>query len=154
MNIIIKRFISWLLLLFPFFGCSNALSAVYNETITRDQLNGKWVIITYWADWCDNCRAEISQLNKFYLKHKNVILLGVNFDNLPLDQLNADIIRNNILYPVLKSNPADSLKLGTVEVLPTTFVISPQGKIVYKLIGSQSAEALDKIVSQANDHQM
>ncbi len=154
MNIIIKRFTGWLLLLFVFFGCSTAFSAVYDKTITRDQLKGKWVIITYWADWCDNCRAEIPQLNKFYLKHKNVILLGVNFDNLPLAQLNDDIMRNNILYPVFKSNPADSLKLGTVDVLPTTFVINPQGKIVYKLIGSQSAEALDKIVSHANDNQM
>ncbi|NNM59336.1 MAG: TlpA family protein disulfide reductase [Legionellales bacterium] len=152
MNITLKRFAGWLPLLLTLAGCSASLSTVDDKTVSLQQLKGKWVIVTYWADWCDNCQSEILELNKFYREHKSqdVILLGVNFDNLPINQLEKDIAQNHIHYPILKNNPADLLKLGTVDVLPTTFIINPHGKIVYKLMGSQSAETLDKIITTSN----
>ena len=29
------------------------------------KLNGNWVVINYWADWCAPCIKEIPELNEF-----------------------------------------------------------------------------------------
>lgn len=110
---------------------------------------GKWVFINYWAAWCDACLEEMPQLNSFYEHHKNqVIILGVNDDNLPLADLKSAINAVHISFPVLQSNPAKALGLPEIEVLPTTFVFNPQGKMVSPLVGSQTAADLEKVIGR------
>jgi thiol-disulfide isomerase/thioredoxin len=48
--------------------------------IPLSTLKGKWVIINYWADWCESCTKEIPELNRFYQNNqdKNIVLYGVN----------------------------------------------------------------------------
>jgi len=139
---------------FVFFSISAFSSVNYKFTDTDGKvyspkdLKNKWVIVNYWASWCDSCIDEIPELNKFHShnKDKNILILGVNYDHLPPPHLNNTINSLGIKFPVLQEDPGKYLRLGIVSVLPTTFVINPNGDIVKKVIGANTEQSLLKIV--------
>jgi len=146
----------WLgFIMIPMSACSqtdSGLEDTNGNIIQKSQLANKWVIINYWADWCGYCVHEVPELNKFYQhqNNKNIVLLGVNYDNLPLPLLKQAMQKMNILFPVLVTNPNTFWPLGDVDGLPTTFVINPQGQIIKKLVGSISEADLLKIVTSSS----
>lgn len=112
-------------------------------------LKGKWVLINYWAGWCQTCIEEIPELNRFYHSHKNdpVALYAVNYDALPNAEQKALIKRLNIRYPSLLQDPGEQLKLGDIRGVPVTFVFNPQGNLVKTLYGGQNMASLNKVIA-------
>ena len=124
---------------------------VYGRAINSADWQNKWIIINYWAGWCEACAREIPQLNLFYQRHfKEVVLLGINYDNLPKDDLLSAVNSMRIHFPVLQLNPAKTLGLPAPNVLPTTFIINPQGKLIEPLYGPQTSEGLEEIINVHN----
>ncbi|MBS0350371.1 MAG: TlpA family protein disulfide reductase [Proteobacteria bacterium] len=143
----------WILAAIALCACnkSHAVIDSQNQQIKLSDWRNKWVIINYWAGWCESCVQEIPELNSFYQKHqKNIVLVGVNQDNLPKNQLIAAIKQLHIQYPVLQTDPAKILALPAVQVLPTTFIINPKGQLVKVLLGPQSTHSLEDIINGKN----
>lgn len=110
-------------------------------------LQGKWVMINYWAGWCQTCLDEIPEFNRFYKKnYTNVALYAVNYDALPAAKQKNLIRRFNILYPSLH-DPNNELNLGDITGVPVTFIFNPQGQLVKTLYGGQSAQALEQAIA-------
>lgn len=107
-------------------------------------LKNQWVIINYWASWCASCLKEIPELNRFYQnhQHENVLLYGVNYDQLPLDNLRTSVADAHIKFPVLADDPNALWQIGDIEVLPATFIINPEGRVVKKLVGPNTEASL------------
>ncbi len=116
--------------------------------IPISEFKNKWIIVNYWADWCDSCIEETPELNNFYKNNhdSNILIVGVNYDRLPNPVLRQAIQRTGILFPVLQEDPAEVWRLGEVTVLPTTFIINPDGDVVRKIIGPNTEQSLLKIV--------
>lgn len=125
------------------------LQDVNGQKTSLDDLKGKWVLINYWAGWCQTCIEEIPELNRFYLNHKKdpVALYAVNYDSPPLFEQNNLIRKLNISYPSLTNDPARELNLGDIRGVPVTFVINPKGVLVKTLYGGQTSESLDQVIS-------
>lgn len=110
-------------------------------------LQGKWVMINYWASWCQPCIDEISELNRFYRQNKqHVALFAVNYDALPLQEQRELIKRLGISYPSLREDPRHLLKLGDLRGVPATFVFNPQGELSTVLYGSQTLSSLKRAI--------
>ncbi|OJY38418.1 MAG: thiol-disulfide oxidoreductase [Legionella sp. 40-6] len=122
------------------------LKGLDGRTVSFASLKGKWVLINYWASWCKNCVAEIPELNRFYQKHAQdpVALFAVNYDALPIEAQNDLIMRFNIKYPSLKTDPAFALGLGDIVGVPVTFVFNPAGELVNTLYGEQNLRSLEE----------
>lgn len=121
------------------------------NTFSTDSLKGKWVIINYWADWCDICIKEIPELNKFYRHNagKNVVIYGVNYDQLQGDDLRDAIKRSKIAFPSLLDDPRSVWSLrGNLDVLPTTFIIDPNGRMVKMIIGASTEQSLRQALNE------
>lgn len=112
-------------------------------------LKGKWVLINYWAGWCETCIDEIPEFNRFYNNHRNdpIALFGVNYDALPAVEQNNLIKQFNISYPSLLNDPGRALELGDIRGVPVTFVFNPKGELVQTLYGGQTAETLNQVVA-------
>lgn len=129
-------------------SCSGQQDTVFHDTtgqtILLSQLKGKWIIVNYWADWCESCIHEIPELNQFYQHNsdKNTIFLGVNYDHLSPDQLKQIVNKRHIIYPVLNEDPSDVWQLKDVGVVPATFIINPAGKLVATIAGPTSEKKL------------
>lgn len=127
------------------------LQDIQGKNIPFSELKGKWVLINYWAGWCQTCVNEIPEFNRFYKSHKNdpVALFAVNYDALPLFEQQTLIRKLNINYPNLIKNPANDLNLGEINGVPMTFIINPEGKLVKILYGGQTARSLNKAMTNA-----
>ncbi len=125
------------------------LKDTHGQSTSFSALKGKWVLINYWASWCQTCIDEIPEFNRFYKRHKEdpVALFAVNFDALPLFEQKNLIKRFNINYPNLLKDPANELRLGGITGVPVTFIFNPQGQLVKTLYGGQTAKTLDQVIT-------
>lgn len=113
---------------------------------------GKWVIVNYWATWCPPCLDEIPELVEFHEEHSksdakiNALVLGVNYENVDDTYLKSFVDEYFISYPILKADLNRTPPFGRVHGLPTTFVISPDGKLVETKIGTVDMEWLESVI--------
>ncbi|MEO1292366.1 MAG: DsbE family thiol:disulfide interchange protein [Pseudomonadota bacterium] len=106
------------------------------ETVTQDILaSGKVSIVNMWASWCAPCRLEHPELMRLAAERPDVQLIGYNYRDQPgpaqrfLDELGDPYDR--ILVDV---DGREALRWGLTGV-PETFIISGEGRIIYKHVG-------------------
>lgn len=121
--------------------------APLGKNIAFSSLQGKWVYINYWANWCQPCLDEISAFNQFYdeNKNKNIAVFGVNYDGLPIREQLALIKKVGLHYPSLTTDPSDALKLGEIRAVPVTFIFNPEGKLHDVRYGKQTVASLSNV---------
>ena len=124
-----------LLCLFMILGCQKNDIEVFNGSNTNlANLNGSWVIINYWADWCAPCIKEIPEINDFAAENKDLKVYTFNFDQLEIDDLEPIAKRFNILVPSLITHPRDIWGIQTPPAVPATFFINPDGELTLSLL--------------------
>jgi len=102
-----------------------------------DQYKGKVVFINLWATWCGPCKAEMPGIQKLYSKMKDdsvtFIMLSLDKDQ-ALPKVEAYVQKNQYTFPVFMPSGylAEQLQVPSI---PTTFIISKEGKIVLKEVG-------------------
>lgn len=126
-------------------GCTEDVGVdQYGRKVAAEQLEGQWLVINYWAEWCAPCRTEIPELNALaaQLKERQVRVLGVNFDGLQGAELGKAVQALGIEFTVLEEDPAARYQLPRSEVLPVTYIVDDQGKLRERLLGEQTAAGL------------
>ncbi len=131
-------------------GCEKPPVTLHDSVGGIASPKDKWVLLSYWADWCENCADEVPELNRFYAHHaSNVLFYGVNYDQLPKNQLVVAMKKMHMTYPSLLDNPSSIWSLDMVDLIPVLFVINPQGQVVKKIVGPVTAKQLEKLTSKA-----
>ncbi len=110
---------------------------------------GQVVVVNLWASWCGPCRAEIPGLVRVHeaLRAQGLVLLGVNVESLPMEQLVDLVEQLEIAYPVVV--PAGPL-VGTFSdssVLPYTWLIDREGRVRAAHGGFVTSSALERAVT-------
>ena len=144
-----KQRIIQLFCLLIIISCQNNDIDIYNGSDTSiDKLNGNWIVINYWADWCAPCIKEIPELNEFASENDDLLVYTFNFDQLDEEDLAPIAEKFNIQVPSLITHPRDIWGIQTPPAVPATFFINPKGKIVLSLFRPQTKDALNKIFSE------
>lgn len=106
----------------------------------------KWRIVNYWSEWCVPCRREIPVLNELEdqltSSNANVTVVGVDFDEYPRDEALEIANRMGIEFPTLTIEMVRQLNMPAPNVLPTTYILSPDNQVVARLIGEQTRSSL------------
>ncbi len=118
--------------------------------IDLQQLRGQWVVINYWAQWCKPCIREIPELNDLNRQYRQVTVLGVNYDGVTGPELEQQLEKLGIAFATLPEDPARQLGVPRPVVLPTTFILNPQGQLHATLVGPQTLESLALATGQAH----
>ena len=106
------------------------------EKISLQNYRGKIVIIDFWATWCPPCRRGIPDLIQIQKEFKNkVAVIGISLDTDTKKDVVPFMKNMGINYTVVYANSQVIQDYGNVEAIPTSFVISKDGKIVNQHIG-------------------
>ena len=106
------------------------------KPISDAALNGKVILVNFWATWCPPCREEIPEMIALQNQFKDkleVIGLSEDDDSPALVQKFAKA--RGINYPIAMVTGDLVKDFGGVAALPTTFIIDTQGRIVQKHTG-------------------
>ena len=127
-------------------SCQRNDIEVFNGPNTNiNDLNGNWILINYWADWCAPCIKEIPELNDFAAENNNIKVYTFNFDELEIDDLKPIAKKFNIKVPSLVTHPRDIWGIDTPPAVPATYFINPNGEIEVSLFRPQTKDSLNKI---------
>ena len=127
-------------------SCQNNDIEIFNGPDTNlDKLNGNWIVINYWADWCAPCIKEIPELNEFAKENNDLLVFTFNFDQLDEDDLKPVAKKFNIEVPSIVTHPRDIWGIQTPPAVPATFFINPDGDLALSLFTPQTKDDLNKI---------
>ena len=129
------------------FACQKNDIEVFNGSNTNlTKLEGSWVVINYWADWCAPCIKEIPELNEFADENKDIFVFTFNFDHLDQEDLAPIAKKFNIEVPSLVTHPQDIWGIQTPPAVPATFFINPNGELSLSLFRPQTKDALNDVL--------
>lgn len=118
-------------------------------------LKGKWVVVNFFATWCVPCRQEHDDLIRFSEAHAqagDAVVLGVVYsDNTQAVKEFRD--KEGGSWAML-ADPKGRIALDYgVAGVPESFLISPDGVVVAKLLGGVRAGDLDQLLYRAKTGQ-
>lgn len=125
------------------------MNTIDGKSIKLSDLKGKYVLLDFWASWCQPCRQENPNVVRLYkqYKDKNFTILGVSLDKDPIAWKQA-VIQDGLTWThasELKDFESPTVRLYQVDAIPSSFLLSPDGKIIAKnLRGEELAAFLAK----------
>ena len=107
---------------------------------------GEYVLLDFWAAWCEPCRINNPDLTKVYneFKHKNFEIVGISFDKSKSAWIDA-IKNDNLFWPQLSSLKDGGLEIAkkyNVMSIPFSLLLDPQGIIIAKNLNSDQLKKL------------
>jgi cytochrome c biogenesis protein CcmG, thiol:disulfide interchange protein DsbE len=120
------------------------LKTLDGKSIRLSELQGKKVILNFWATWCPPCRAEMPEMQNFYENHnKDVEILAVNLTSQDSrDKVGPFIKEYGLTFPVVLDDEGEVLSMYEIEPIPTSYIIDSEGIIRQKYVGPMTYDQM------------
>lgn len=126
-------------------------TGIDGSTIRLSQLRGRYVVLNFFATWCVPCLREHDDLVRFQEAHRrsgDATVLAVTFND-ELENARRFFQERGGDWPVIADDRGKvSLDFG-VRGPPESFLISPEGIVLTRIIGEVQYEGLESLVRQA-----
>lgn len=118
-----------------------------SEKLNFANLQGKPIVLNFWAGLCPPCRAEMPGFQRFYDDTKDdVLLVGIDvgqFTGLGNRRNAQDLLQElGVSYPAGFTNDRGVMRDYQVRGMPTTVFINSDGEIVQNWTGPLSEDSL------------
>jgi cytochrome c biogenesis protein CcmG/thiol:disulfide interchange protein DsbE len=126
-------------------------TTIDGEAVKLSDLEGKWVVVNFFATWCVPCRIEHSELVKFHEAHQaagDAAVIGVVFSDSSqaVKEFRKD---EGGTWPML-TDPGGSIALHFgVSGVPESFLVDPDGIVRSRILGGVRAVDLDRLLAEA-----
>jgi thiol-disulfide isomerase/thioredoxin len=127
------------------------LKTLDGKDFKLSSLQGKAVMINFWATWCEPCKIETPWLVELQKKYgdKGLQILGVAVDDAGEKAIADFAHKMQMNYPVLLGTEKVADLYGGVEGLPTNFILDRSGKVVGSEKGLVSESVLVEHIEKA-----
>lgn len=129
-----------------------ALTALDGQHITMDGLQGKVVLIDFWATWCGPCREALPHIRDIARKFAGqpLVVLSISMDD---DDKWRDFVASNEMTWLQYRDGRFTGPMATwfeVNAIPSTFSIDADGVLEDQHVGDEAIEGkLKKMIAQA-----
>jgi len=110
---------------------------------------GRWVLVNFWASWCEPCREEAPVLQRFHREQRRngLTVLGVNLDD-STDDARSFVSEFGLTYPQLRDGDGrDRREAYGMTGFPESFLVDPEGRIAVIRRGPVDRRFLDANVA-------
>jgi len=128
----------------------NLIIKIEDNILASKQLEGKAVLLNFWATWCPPCVEEIPILNELYEKYKDkFVIIGILFErNKNSKELEKFIVKHNIKFPIVvgDENFRIARAINNVQKVPESYLYSKNGRFIKSYIGKVQQNALESLI--------
>lgn len=115
-----------------------AASDLDGEPVSLDGYEGRPILVSFWATDCPDCIREIPTLNELHAEYSDrgfdIVAIAMEHDR--ESRVRSMSEDREIAYTVVHDEEGDlAATWGGVRLTPTTFLVSPRGRIVYQKLG-------------------
>jgi cytochrome c biogenesis protein CcmG, thiol:disulfide interchange protein DsbE len=110
-------------------------------TLALSSLQGKAVVLNFWASWCLPCKEEAPFLEGLWQSNRGrgVVVVGYDAKDFRRDAQRF-AKRFELTFPIVYDGPGDSLDEWGVTGFPETFVLDRQGRVVAAFVGEVTSD--------------
>tara|TARA_B100000886_G_scaffold114275_1_gene76856 strand:+ start:1327 stop:1854 length:528 start_codon:yes stop_codon:yes gene_type:complete len=115
----------------------------FKNTLEKDiyliDYEGNLLLMNFWATWCEPCKEEMPSIDKLSVdkNFKNLKILPINIGQEKIDKIKDFYVKTNIEnLDIFYDTDVRLAKKFLLRGLPTTLIISKDGKEIARVVGS------------------
>jgi cytochrome c biogenesis protein CcmG/thiol:disulfide interchange protein DsbE len=119
-------------------------------TVSLASMRGRWVLVNFFASWCDACRQEEPQLEQFLYARPGGVrteVLGVLYGDTEGDGRSFQASEGATWPSVVDNGGLIASDYG-VGSLPRSYIVSPSGQVVASVDGAVTSADLVRWIEQ------
>lgn len=134
-----------------------SVTTVDGEHISMDDLQGKVVLLDFWATWCVPCREALPHIRQVAKKFQGepLVILSISLDASE-EKWKEYITKNEMTWPQYRDGgfTGPISRMFSVNAIPHTFTVDADGVLQDEHIGDASIEGkLKKLIARARELQ-
>ncbi len=127
------------------------LPTLEGKNLKLSDLRGKAVLLNFWATYCGPCKIEMPWFVELQNEYgpQGFQIIGVSVDDASVEDIAKFARELGVNYPILIGKDSVAESYGGVSVLPTTFFLDRDGKVIAREFGLQSRSVFVDHIKQA-----
>ncbi len=124
---------------------------VDGEPFDLDDLQGRFVLVNFFATWCVPCIQEHPELVSFAERHAaagDAEVVSVVFGDEP-EAVQVFFDENGGDWPVVANDDGRIALEYAVAGVPESYLVAPDGTVIYKIVGGVTSTGLDRLLAEA-----
>jgi peroxiredoxin len=126
------------------------MTTIAGQQIKLSELQGKVVLVNFWATDCPGCIKEMPDLIKTYNDYRNkgfeLVAVAMSYD--PPNHVLNYTEKNALPFPVVHDSYGEiAASFNDVRVTPTAFILDKEGKVIRRIIGELDFAALHQLLN-------
>ena len=117
------------------------------DEVNLASLEGRVILLNFWATWCGPCKIEIPWFVEFQRQYEDegLVVLGVSLDDTP-EQIKPFAAEYQVNYPMLVGLGREDFQeaYGPLWGIPVTFFIDREGTVCRTHMGIATKEEFQK----------
>ncbi len=125
------------------------LTDLQGKNWTLKSLQGKVVLVNFWATWCPPCRKEMPDLDSLYRRFKDQGLVILSISDEEVDKVKSYLAEKPVTYPILLDPGRKVNDLFRINGIPKSFVYDRDGKLVAQSIDMRTQKQFLEMLGRA-----
>lgn len=126
------------------------MTTIAGQQIKLSELQGKVVLVNFWATDCPGCIKEMPGLIKTYNDYRDkgfeLVAVAMSYD--PPNHVLNYTEKNALPFPVVHDSYGEiAASFNDVRVTPTAFILDKEGKVIRRVIGELDFAALHQLLN-------
>ncbi|HEY2736453.1 MAG TPA: TlpA disulfide reductase family protein [Polyangiales bacterium] len=120
------------------------LSDLSGRSVTAASLDGKVVVIDFWATWCAPCREELPVLQRLYKKYagQGLVVVGVSVDK-EQDNIKEFLQKMPLSFPIVHDSAHQVSGRFSPPRMPSSYIVDRKGIVRYVHGGYRADDAAE-----------
>jgi len=120
------------------------LNGIDGEHFDLAALDGRVVVINFWATWCPPCVAEMPSIQRMWKRLHglglDVLAVNVGEDTSRIENF-LENFHPRLEFPILLDPEGVAFNTWNISGLPKTYVVGKKGRIIYEATGGREMDS-------------